>query len=173
MWAIAAHNLAYESALGTDYVLTCARNRRLANEAWGQVQKADPDHAYSKDYALGFKDGFADYLDEGGCAEPPPLPARRYWMIHYRTPGGHAAINDWFAGFQHGVAAARESGYRELVIVPSSVPDPGIPHPPPEPGPEVSHPVIEPVLPSPRPLLPAPRLPEPLARPPAEDEGAG
>jgi hypothetical protein len=172
MAVITVRNLAYESALQTDNVLTCLRNRRLANEAWTQAQGADPGHGYSKDYARGFTDGFADYLDTGGCGGPPPLPARRYWLLHYRTPQGHAAINDWFAGFQHGVAAAQESGYRRWVTVPSPAPGPEILHPPPPPPPNglPSPPGGEPVLPFPRQLLPAPGDPEPAALPRARLE---
>jgi len=168
MAVITVRNLAYESALQTDNVLTCRRNRRLAHEAWTQAQSADPGHEYSKDYARGFKDGFADYLDAGGCGGPPPLPARHYWWIHYRTPQGHAAVTDWFAGFQHGVARAKESGFREWVTAPSPTPGPEILHPPPPPPNGLPFPPSgEPVLPFPRQLLPAPGDPQPAAGPPA------
>src|SRR5438552_2037945 len=169
MAVITVRNLAYESALQTDNVLTCLRNRRLANAAWGQAQGADPGHEYSKDYARGFKDGFADYLDADGCGGPPPLPPRCYWLLPYRTPPGHAASHDWFAGFQHGLAAAQASGYRRWATVPSSAPGPATLHPPlpppPPPNGLPSPPGGEPELPLPRQLGPAPGDPEPAALP--------
>jgi hypothetical protein len=74
----------------------------------------------SPDFAHGFKDGFADYVYAGGTGEPPPLPPRYYWKTRYETPQGHQAIADWFAGFRLRAELARESGYRELVMIPSS-----------------------------------------------------
>jgi hypothetical protein len=74
----------------------------------------------SKDYAEGFKDGFIDYLQFGGSGQPPYAPPKRYWGPNYRTPEGYRAIEDWFAGFRHGVTAAKESGYRPWVTLPSA-----------------------------------------------------
>lgn len=172
MVALTARNLVYEAALQTDDLLTCVRNRRLANEALGQAQSADPGHAYSKDYARGFKDGFADYLDTGGCGAPPPLPARSYWLSHYWTLSGHEGVRDWFAGFRHGAAAAQETGHRGRRTVPSPAPGPEIPHPPPPNG-FPPFPGGEPVLPFPTQMLPAPGGPGPTARPSAGGKGAG
>jgi hypothetical protein len=42
-------------------------------------------------------------------------------MICYETPDGHQAMLDWSAGHQHGVASARESGYRELFTLPVTI----------------------------------------------------
>jgi hypothetical protein len=77
---------------------------------------------YSRDYARGFLKGFEDYVYAGGNGLPPPVPPPRYWGIYYQTPEGHQAIEDWFAGFRHGTEAARDSGYREQVLVPLSRP---------------------------------------------------
>jgi hypothetical protein len=107
-----------------DSVLEIRRNYQLAEEAWDAFTKAEPDPTYSLDYASGFKDGFADYLYAGGTGEPPPLPPRDYWKIHYETAQGHQAMEDWFAGFRHGAAVAEQSGYRQWVTLPSSVPPP-------------------------------------------------
>lgn len=76
---------------------------------------------FSADYERGYKDGFTDYLDFGGCGEPPPVPPRRYWKNAYQTPEGHQAIQDWFAGFRNGVSDAEASGWRHFATVPSSV----------------------------------------------------
>jgi hypothetical protein len=104
----------------TDNILERRRNYRLAEEAWKVVAQENPGHTYSPDFVAGFEDGFADYLYAGGTGEPPPVPPRQYWRITYETPEGHQAIEDWFAGFRLGAAVARESGYRELVTIPSS-----------------------------------------------------
>jgi hypothetical protein len=127
------------------------RDYKLAEAAWAEIEKPNHSHGhaaecnhsfgygsadyvnpaemdeaparpYSPDYAMGFKDGFADYLYAGGTGEPPPLPPRYYWKMRYETPDGHQAMEDWFAGFRHGAGVARASGYREWVTIASSVP---------------------------------------------------
>jgi hypothetical protein len=103
-----------------DNVIEHHRDYRLAEGTWRELVKADPDHVFSSDFVQGFKDGFADYVYAGGTGEPPPLPPRYYWKTRYETPQGHQAIADWFAGFRLGAELARESGYRELVMIPSS-----------------------------------------------------
>ncbi len=98
------------------------RDCRRAKEAWQEAQAACPDQAFSKDYGEGFVAGFRDYLDAGGNGEPPPVPPFRYRLARYDSPEGHQAIEDWYAGFRHGVAAARASGLRELNVIPLSAP---------------------------------------------------
>ena len=75
---------------------------------------------FSADYQLGFEDGFVDFLDAGGLGSPPTLPPRRYWKAKYQTPHGQGAVTDWFSGYERGAAAAQESGWRQLVLVPVS-----------------------------------------------------
>ena len=98
------------------------RDYGLAETAWQEITKANPDPSYSPDYVCGFKDGFADFLYAGGTGEPPPLPPRQYWKIKYETAEGHQAIEDWFAGFRHGASVAQTTGYRQWVTIPSSLP---------------------------------------------------
>src|SRR5262249_37656383 len=94
------------------------RNRSRADEAWKQVQASCRDKAYSEDYARGFKAGYADFLFEGGCCEPPPFPPCSYWSIGYQTTDGAQAMADWTAGFRQGAAAAQASGLREVIVLP-------------------------------------------------------
>jgi hypothetical protein len=95
----------------------------LARQAWLHVCATETDHRYSDDYAVGFIEGYVDYLDAGGNGEPPAAPPDRYQLARYHmTPEGVQAIDDWFAGFRHGAAEARASGQRELVVVPLSLP---------------------------------------------------
>jgi hypothetical protein len=122
------HNLHVETAQDLDSCLEPVRDHLVASAAWQEVAKADPQHVYSAPYAQGFKDGYRDFIEEGGTGQPPPVPPSCYWDLRYQTPLGHAAIEDWYAGFRHGVAVAHESGNRRWVIVPSSQEALPVPH---------------------------------------------
>jgi hypothetical protein len=102
-----------------EYVSLC-RDRELADEAWAHFQSAIPDCQYSEDFADGFKTGFADYVFAGGNGEPPVVPPRYFWRPSYESPVGQQMMLDWFRGYRHGVAVAKESGYREAVVIPAS-----------------------------------------------------
>lgn len=95
----------------------CVRFRQMGESAWKLVSEANPECSYSGDYAAGFVKGFSDYLYAGGTGNPPPLPPRCYWKTKYETPEGHQMVQDWFAGFRHGVAEAKRSGYRQFVVI--------------------------------------------------------
>jgi hypothetical protein len=98
--------------------------RRHADEAWAQICGASH-RQFSHAYHDGFVEGFIDYVEAGGTGEPPYLPPFRYRLTKYRSADGLAVIEDWYAGFRHGAAMARESGLRELNYVP--LPGPAIP----------------------------------------------
>lgn len=100
------------------------RNRKWAEAAWAEFCSAEPRQEYSKDFAQGFKDGFAEYLYRGE-GEPPLVAPARYEKLRYQTPAGYHAIEDWFAGYRRGSAAAREGNYRRWITGPSSLPHPG------------------------------------------------
>jgi hypothetical protein len=114
-------NVVNETTQCTSNFWSSRQYRRLAMCAWEDLQKGDPENNYSADYARGFKDGFADYLDAGGTGDPPAVPPRSYWKTKYQTPQGYQAIQDWFAGFRHGSAMAQESGFRQWITIPSSL----------------------------------------------------
>ncbi len=116
----AAHNLTYEAKLTTAETLERCNYEKLARAAWETMERTGACGAFSKDYADGFTDGFVDYLQFGGSGQPPYVPPKRYWSPHFRTPEGHQAIEQWYAGFRRGVAAAHQSGYREWVTLPSA-----------------------------------------------------
>jgi hypothetical protein len=86
--------------------------------------------AYSQDYAVGFKQGLADYVERGGSGDAPPVPPPHYWKTRFQTPQGYHAMEDWFAGFRHGAAVAREGGYRNFIVIPSSNMVPALSYPP-------------------------------------------
>jgi hypothetical protein len=137
------------------------RNRRWAEEWWGQVCAASM-QPFSPEYAQGFKDGFVEYLFSGNT-EPPPVAPLRFRGYRYQTPQGYQAIEDWFAGYRHGVSAAIDSGYRRWITAPVAVPLP--PGPPPlVPPPPAPLPAVLPTTPAPEPL-PAPRPVETKVKP--------
>jgi hypothetical protein len=153
-------------------IVECCRDYLWARDAWKEFQEAHPETPYSSDFACGFKEGYTDYLYAGGTGCPPPVPPRCYWNSCYENPEGHQAIANWFAGFRVGAEWARRSGYRELVVLPSSQsaapPLPPGPLPPPPPGGlPVPGPHHEEELPVPRkePLSPGARAPVPAPVP--------
>lgn len=95
--------------------------RTWADRAWREQCSSDPEQCLSQAYVAGFKDGFVDYVYGGGSGEPPPVPPRPFWNVEERNPRGHLAATDWFAGYRHGAQVAREEGYRERALVPSSM----------------------------------------------------
>jgi hypothetical protein len=194
-----ARNLCFEASLGTEKVCSDCYYAYLAREAYKQYCSAHPDKASTKDFARGFKEGYATYLEEGGSVGEPPLSPEYYWRTRYQNPAGRAAARSWFAGYKEGASAAKASGYRDYVTVPvgkcdsshPAGPPPGGPHPPlPGPGPAaegmspdgvppvVSSPLSpqppapgrEQELPPPRTLPSVPPAPAPAPTPPSQPD---
>jgi hypothetical protein len=94
-----------------------AEARNAAEKAW---QEIDGGQTYCKDYQLGFKEGFADYLQYGGNGEPPSIPPRQYWKKD--SIAGRQLGMEWSAGFRTGAAAAKRTGLRDLIVVPLTGP---------------------------------------------------
>jgi len=150
----------------TDGFARNIRDNRLADDAWEQA--ASIGGPYSRHYARGFKEGYVDYLSNGGhesYSDVPLLPPRSYWRVYYQSPEGNEAIQDWFAGWRHGVAMAKQSGYRNYVVVPTTMPPEdsgrkdGLP-PKPRPTEEKPKP-SEPKPTEPKPEAPKPEAPKP------------
>jgi hypothetical protein len=163
LFTTGTRNLLYEANLIKDNRFEHIHDEHLAHQAWRDVVRANPEHAYSTDYACGFKAGFVDYLYAGGSGEPPALPPKRYRRYHGMSPEGCQGLLDWFAGFRHGAAEARQSGLRRLMVVP-------LPPPPAHaalPAPAViAGPPLEGAIPAEPPAaLPMPRK-TPLVSPP-------
>src|SRR5262245_33590399 len=123
-YANAARNLTHAPIDLVDEYSVRFRNKRLAREAWQAVVEIDPEHEYSQEYELGFKDGYADYLYAGGRGIPPEVPPWCYRKSNHNTPDGVRGIQDWYAGFRHGANVARESGYRDVAVLPTATPGP-------------------------------------------------
>jgi hypothetical protein len=159
LFVTACRDVTYEAKLGIQECREKHRNRRVAEEHCAQSGAcADASH----DYVAGYKQGFADYLNAGD-GEPPALPPRRYWGIRYQSAQGHGLIEQWYAGWRDGAAAAKESGLRQFVVVPthsSLLPasPPPLPHPPPPAPALLPPPVVGPPLPGEVPELPGPQL---------------
>jgi hypothetical protein len=113
--------LTYKMRQAVDDCFEQLRNQRWAALAWDQVCQGNPCRQYTDDYARGFKYGFADYLYQGGTGEPPLVAPGPYRGLRYQTATGYLAIQDWFAGYRHGAAAARQSGLRCWVTGPTSL----------------------------------------------------
>jgi hypothetical protein len=119
MYTAGAFNTFGENIARANTNLICIRDHIVAKEAWETVCSSEPDQTYSKDYAEGFRAGFADYLKEGGMTIPPSMPPYRYWFVCNQTPEGVAAADDWYAGYQRGARLAHDSPLRELAVVPT------------------------------------------------------
>ena len=143
--------------------------RSDARAAWQEVRCQYPRRMFTEEFRDGFLDGYADYLDRGGSAQPPAVPPLKYTRHKkYFTPEGHALIKDYFLGFKYGVDVAVATGQRQFLTVPvllrekdtappafnvppggaavPAIPGPGVPNLPPAPPPPVTP------LPTPRPL---------------------
>jgi hypothetical protein len=141
----AAHNLVNAPAEVVDRACYRARLRKQAKAELESIGAAKPRHA-GEAYRDGFVDGYADFLEFGGTGEPPPIPPPRYRRFKDLTPEGQAEMADWFEGFRHGAAVARDqsAGRAELTVPVQGGVDAAIPV-------RVEAPVPEP-LPMPRPL---------------------
>jgi hypothetical protein len=152
--------------LGMDEAVDCCRDRELADEAWAHFVGTVADCQYSDAFACGFKAGYFDYLYAGGNGEPPVVPPRPYWRPDFQSPEGVALMVDWFRGYRLGVAVAKDSGYREAVIIPASAGLPRMMLPPPTAAPPTTPmPNADELLPPPK-QLPGPKqLPAPKPQP--------
>jgi hypothetical protein len=101
-----------------DRIRSLKTYRQWADEAWASETGTclDPED----EFALGFRDGFVDYVYAGGDGEPPPVPPRQFWNLAWRSSQGQSAAQEWFAGYRHGADVAREGGFRNSGIVLSS-----------------------------------------------------
>jgi len=99
------------------------RDRKLARCAWRDFEQNNAETDYSCHFERGFKQGFIDHI-ELGATDPPLLPPRKYWKVCYETAEGHEAINDWFGGYRTGITESAETGFRQFITIPVSIPNP-------------------------------------------------
>src|SRR5262249_15080917 len=84
----AVHNLAEAPLDVIDGACLRHRFQHQARDAWTQITRADPTHAFSRPYAHGFEEGFVEFLDGDGTGEPPAAPRWCYRTPRYLTPEG-------------------------------------------------------------------------------------
>ncbi len=154
------HNLRFESARCVDECKEDHSIDNMAADAWMRLGN-DPSGRWnhSDDFHEGFLAGFTYFVKRGGDGEPPPVPPSSYWKESYRSPEGHACVENWFAGYRLGTQVARDGRYRERQVVTVSRPlyeDPRMVQPA-----SASVPPANSSLPYPR-TLPAQSAPMPL-----------
>lgn len=98
-----------------------SRLRLLAKETWRNIEK-DGDKRFSPTYVKGFEDGFVDFIDADSPGDIPAAAPNHLRRRLLQSETGHQEIEDWFAGFRHGVDAARTTGLREKYVMPISQP---------------------------------------------------
>ncbi len=171
----AGHNLANESISRVDEARLAHRLRAEAKAAWFEVCRQHAGRTLTSEFAEGFVEGYADYLEHGGTPRPPAVPPPRYRRSGYLSPEGHVLIKDYLAGFQYGAEVACATGRRQFLTVPVLVseeqPEPPlslvkIPAPPETPSELMPPPVGPPPsapssgLPDPKPIPPPPLPPK-------------
>jgi|GEM_PF-622274 len=130
----ALHNLTTETHLSHTQRAIAHDLRKDARAAWKCVREQYPRQAFTAEFRDGFLDGYVDYLDRGGAAQPPAVPPLQYVRNKkYFTTEGQSLIRDYYLGFKYGTDVAVASGRRQFLTVPVLLPDtscpPGATHP--------------------------------------------
>ncbi len=160
LYADVVRNVVEAPVRGCDDAKLKSQLGKLARRAWDDYRSRCAQE-FSADFADGFRQGYADYLYEGPPGLPPAVPPFPYQLRRYETPQGHAAIEQWYAGFAAGAEAAKASGVRDLVVIPLSQPPINIGEYQPRGAP------VAPLPPQPAPAeLPAPHPAAPPVAPP-------
>lgn len=166
----AGHNLTNESISRVDEQRLAHRLRAEAKAAWWEVCRQHSGRTLSSEFAEGFVEGYADYLEHGGTPRPPAVPPPRFRRSGYLSPEGHVLVKDYLAGFQYGAEVACATGRRQFLTVPVLVSEDKpeqplsitkIPAPPETPSELMPPPLpipTAPGLPDPKPI-PSPSLP--------------
>jgi hypothetical protein len=118
-----ARNITNEPVQACENVSRTYHLRKEAKAAWAEVREQFPRKCFTAEFRDGFLDGYVDYLDRGGNAQPPVVAPRRYARNDYLTPEGHLLIKDYFLGFRYGLDVAVASGKRQFLVVPVLVPE--------------------------------------------------
>lgn len=63
----------------------------------------------SKPFRKGYQQAYID-IALGDSGEVPPVPPKKYWAAHYRTPAGYLEIQEWFTGYKLGSEHALADG---------------------------------------------------------------
>lgn len=108
--------------LPCDHYVRCIDEKVTRHEAAYRANEAmrfDYVEAPSTDVQDGYRSAFVD-VALGASGEVPPVPPERYWSTCYRTAEGHAAAQDWFAGYTVGASRALATCRHQFRTVPSA-----------------------------------------------------
>lgn len=105
------------SVAGLQDMQYCVTNKTRAQLAWWTSADTMQRRALGSDYAHGYKTGFYDAATGRGC-KLPAVPPPCYWSTKYQCCEGQATIQEWYRGYQCGVAAAQGKGYPSFHDVP-------------------------------------------------------
>lgn len=101
----------------------CCTNKYRASEAWKCTFSPEDRKCLSCDFETGFKKGYFDTVMNRDCRLPPVAPPK-YWAARYQSCEGQLQVQEWFKGYQHGIAAAQSTDLPGSAEVPVS---PGAP----------------------------------------------
>ena len=107
-----------EFQLWTDSFYLNKRMHSYVKKAWQEYKGSTPGLGENLAFKHGFLDGFYSYLDAGGKCVPPATPPRKYWRYSSLTPEGAQLVRDYMEGYREGTLQAKESNYREILLVP-------------------------------------------------------
>lgn len=114
----ASHNLVNEPLSRLNEHKLSSRYRSAARTAWHDYERC---HGSSLSHAFGdgFRDGYADQLENGGPPRSPAVPPLKYRRPANSTePEGREKAVDYLAGFQQGAEAAAATGRRNVITLP-------------------------------------------------------
>lgn len=94
-------------------------NKARASSAWFENHDSDQRKYLGCDYEAGYKSGFFDAATGKDC-RLPPVPPAQYWAAKYQCCEGQTCVQNWFKGYQAGLAAAQNCGYPAFNDVPVS-----------------------------------------------------
>jgi len=122
LFKLALYNIANEPGLTVSNGGLHHRAVKLAEEAYAEYCVMHGGHHEESPFQVGFIQGYADYLDNGGNGAPPTLPPANMRRKRDQDPDGHAAIEEFYLGFSAGAAQAKASGLRQYFLIPLSTP---------------------------------------------------
>lgn len=92
-------------------------NKQRASAAYKSQLTVAERRELGSDYGDGFKKGFYDASTGRGC-KTPAVPPPCYWSTKYQGCEGQKCIQNWFRGYQCGVAASEGKGFPAFHEVP-------------------------------------------------------
>lgn len=94
-------------------------NKYRACQAWKCCYTSEQQKCLGCDFESGFKAGYCDRSIGKDC-RVPPVPPPRYWTAKYQCCEGQTCIQNWFRGYERGIAVAESKGHPFFNQVPVS-----------------------------------------------------